>query len=101
MEGPKITAAREPLADINTTDNEVRIILELPGVKKEDIKINANENVVEIITNDSIRKYYKTLELPSDADINSAKSTYNNGILEVTIVKKVETKLKSKEIKIE
>lgn len=33
-EGPKITSEREPLADINITESDVRIILELPGVKK-------------------------------------------------------------------
>jgi HSP20 family protein len=45
------------LAVIITIDREVRIILELPGTKKEYIKINANENVIEIKTTVSIRKY--------------------------------------------
>lgn len=57
--------------------------------------------MVEIRTRDSSRKYYKALELPSDADINAAKSSYNNGILEVTFAKNVETKSKGNEIKIE
>lgn len=48
---------KESLAVILTIDREVRIILELPGAKKEYIKINANENVIEIKTTVSIRKY--------------------------------------------
>src|SRR6185312_11013414 len=36
---PQILPEREPLADVNTTDNEVKVILEMPGIKKEDIKI--------------------------------------------------------------
>ena len=99
--GPKISSEREPLADVNSTENEVRLILEIPGVKKEDIQINVNENVVEIKTTDSLRRYHKTLELPENVDIDSAKSTYNNGILEVTFNRKAESKPKGREIKID
>jgi HSP20 family protein len=99
---PQILPEREPLADVNTTDNEVKVILEMPGIKKEDIKINAYESKVEVKTEDrSQRKYQKTLDLPKEADIETAKSVYNNGILEVTFDKKKETKPKGKEIKIE
>jgi len=38
---------------------------------------------------------------PKQADIETAKSTYNNGILEVTFDKKKENKPNGKEIKIE
>jgi len=45
---PQISAEREPLSDITSTDNEVKVILEMPGIKKEDIKINAYDEKVEI-----------------------------------------------------
>ncbi|HEY6534690.1 MAG TPA: Hsp20/alpha crystallin family protein, partial [Candidatus Nitrosocosmicus sp.] len=45
--------------------------------------------------------YHKTLELPKEADIETARSTYNNGILEVTFDKKKNVKPKGKEIKID
>jgi HSP20 family protein len=99
---PSISSEREPLADITSTDKEVKVVLEMPGIKKEDIKINAYESKVEVKTEDrSSRKYHKTLDLPKEADIETAKSVYNNGILEVTFDKKKETKPKGKEIKIE
>ena len=99
---PQISAEREPLSDITSTDNEVKVILEMPGIKKEDIKINAYDEKVEIKTSDNAqRKYHKILDLPKQADIETARSTYNNGILEVTFDKKKEQKPKSKEIKIE
>jgi len=99
---PQISAEREPLSDITTTDNEVKVILEMPGIKKEDIKINAYDEKVEIKTSDNAqRKYHKILDLPKQADIETARSTYNNGILEVTFDKKKEQKPKGKEIKIE
>ena len=73
----------------------------MPGIKKENIKINAYENSVEIISNDPDRKYHKVIDLPPEADIETVKSTYNNGILEVVFNKKKQTKPKGKEIKVE
>ena len=41
------------------------------------------------------------IELPPEADTETVKSTYNNGILEITFKKKEQTKSKGKEIKVE
>jgi len=99
---PQISAEREPLSDITTTDNEVKVVLEMPGIKKEDIKINAYDEKVEIKTVENAqRKYHKAIDLPKQAELETARSTYNNGILEVTFDKKKEQKPKGKEIKIE
>jgi HSP20 family protein len=38
------------------------------------------------------RKYRKIIELPSEADIGTARSTYKNGILEIVFSKKNKTK---------
>ena len=45
--GPALSAEREPLADVNTTDKEIKVIVEMPGIKKEDIKINTTEGIVK------------------------------------------------------
>jgi HSP20 family protein len=99
--GPTLTAEREPLADLNTTEKEIKVIVEMPGIKKENIKINAYENSVEIISDDPQRKYHKVIDLPPEADIETVKSIYNNGILEIVFNKKKQTKPKGKEIKVE
>ena len=102
INNPTISSEREPLSDLNTTENEVKVVLEMPGIKKEDIKINAYDEKVEIKTAENAqRKYHKILDLPKQADLETARSTYNNGILEVTFDKKKEQKPKGKEIKIE
>ena len=99
---PQISAEREPLSDITTTEKEVKVVLEMPGIMKEDIKINAYDEKVEIKTAENAqRKYHKIIDLPKQADLETARSTYNNGILEVIFDKKKETKPKGKEIKIE
>ena len=97
---PQLTAEREPLADIVTTDNEVKVIVEMPGINKEDINVKAYDNSVEISTTEKAqRKYYRMVEIPSDADTNTVKSTYKNGILEIIFNKKA--KPKGKEIKVD
>ncbi len=97
----QITAEREPLVDVNTNDKEVKVVLELPGVKKEDIKISAYGEAVEVTANNAQRKYHKTIELPKEANTDTAKSTYHNGILEITFSKRENAKPKGREIKIE
>jgi HSP20 family protein len=74
----------------------------MPGVSKENIKINAYDGSVEISTTEGAqRKYREIIELPSEADIETAKSSYNNGILEITFKKKQQSTPKGKEIKID
>jgi HSP20 family protein len=84
---PRITE-REPLVDVNTTDKEVKVVMEILGVKKEDIKIYAYDETVEVRADNPQRKYHKTIGLPPETDIETARSRYNNGILEITFDKK-------------
>ena len=98
---PQLTDEREPLVDVSTTNDQVIIVLEMPGVKKKDIKLYASEYFVEVQSTDPKRKYHKTIELPKEIDIERVKSKFNNGILEITLNKKEETKSKGKEIRID
>jgi len=98
----QISAEREPLVDVNLTDKEVKVVVEMPGIRKEDIKVKAYDSQVEVTTSkDAQRKYHKNIELPEVADIETARSAYNNGILEITFDKKKVAKPAGKEIKIE
>ena len=98
---PILSSEREPLVDISTSDKEVKVIVEMPGVKKENIKVNAFDSSVEISTDDPQRKYHEVVDLPPEADIETASSRYNNGILEVVFNKKQQSKPKGKEVKVE
>ena len=101
---PMISSEREPMSDETETDKEVKVVVEMPGVSKEDIKINAYDGTLEVMTDPTegtARRYHETIELPEEADIATAKSKYNNGILEITLNKKDQSKPKGKEIKVE
>jgi len=82
---------REPLVDAIETEDEVRVVAELPGIEKEDVNLYSTSNTLTIKVDTEERKYYKELELPSEVDPKSARSTYKNGVLEVTL-RKIEKK---------
>jgi HSP20 family protein len=81
---------REPLIDIINGKEEIKIVAELPGVTKENIKLYANENTLTIESSGSIeeRRYYKKIEFPEFVEPSSGRSHYKNGILEITFKKK-------------
>jgi HSP20 family protein len=99
---PLISSERQPLADVITTDTEVKVVLEMPGANKENIKVNAYDNSVEVTTTDQEqRKYREVIEIPPETDIETVASTYKNGILEIVFKKKEQTKPKGKQINVE
>ena len=61
-----LSSEREPMSDVTTTDKEVKVVIELPGVSKENIKVNAYDGKVEVTTTDPKRKYHEILEDPWD-----------------------------------
>jgi HSP20 family protein len=88
LEGPKLSAETEPLADIITLDKEIKVVVELPGAEKQNIHVNAHDHSVEISAETPSRKYHKVIDIPTDADVDSVKSSYKNGILELVFQKK-------------
>ena len=99
MSAPEVTGEIEPLVDVTTTDSEVKVVVEMPGISKDKVKISAYDNTVEVRSEDPQRKYHRTIEIPPETDIETATSSYNNGILEITFRKKERTK--GKTIKVE
>jgi HSP20 family protein len=74
----------------------------MPGVSKENIKINIYDNSLELTTTGTEqRKYHEVIKIPPETDIETATSTYKNGILEVVFKKKEQSKPKGKQINIE
>lgn len=99
---PRVSVSdrREPLVDVILTDGEVRVVAELPGVEKEDIKLYGTETTLTISVDTPERKYYKEVDLPAKVDPSKAKSSYKNGVLEVILPKR-EEKPKGEPIKID
>jgi HSP20 family protein len=100
----KQAGVRAPLVDtaIDEKHNTLRVTAEMPGINKEDIKVNVSGKYVTIHAEKGDKKYHT--DIPVDVeldDTSSAKATYTNGILELSIKLKQALKEKVKEIKVE
>lgn len=100
---------REPFIDLAENDKEITATAEMPGLEKQDIKINVTEDRLEIAaeTKKEEKKeekgyiyrerqsgsYYRAISLPSPVDPEGSKATYNNGVLEIKMPK---TEIKKK-----
>ncbi|MCS7367238.1 MAG: Hsp20/alpha crystallin family protein [archaeon YNP-WB-062] len=99
---PRIVVSEElePLADIYEDEDKVRVILEMPGVDENKVKVEAlDERHIVVEGSNHDRKYRKEIEIPTDVDVDAAQAIYKNGVLEIRLPKKKEGK-KSKPIKV-
>lgn len=118
-----IPAEREEAAigtpPVDLIDKEDFLILrsEMPGVKKENLKISVTDDEVSLSGKIEQKKeekgenyYYaeraysgweRTIPLPVRIQSDKAKAKYQNGVLEITLPKAEEAKKKRKELKIE
>jgi HSP20 family protein len=106
-----------PAADISETDKEYVVKAELPGVKREDVKVTLEGGVLTI---QGERKYEKddkgekahrierfygsfsrSFTLPDNADANSIRAESKDGVLSVHVPKLRTEKAKSVEIKVQ
>jgi HSP20 family protein len=93
-----IKEQREPLIDIIETDEGVKVVAEIPGVDKEDIKLHGTETNLTISVNTPARKYFKEVKLPKKVDTKKTKASYKNGVLELSFEDMKEYKSKGEPI---
>ncbi len=105
-----------PTVNTREDDSAYYIEVDLPGVKKEDIEITTEDNVLTISGERKVRDevkeddYYKvesvygtfsrSFTLPENVDVNKIEAKNENGVLEIVIPKKVEEDKKPKKIEI-
>jgi HSP20 family protein len=97
------SGVRQPLVDtvLDEKENTLRITAEMPGINKEDIKLNVTDQYVTIHAEKGDKKYHADIPVGVELDESSAKASYTNGILELKIKPKGTSKVKGKAIKIE
>lgn len=98
----EVADEREPLTDLIEGKEDVKIIVELPGVEKKDIQLEAGEESLSINVDTEKRKYSKDVKLPCKVQPETTKANYNNGVLEVTIQRaEAKKEKKAKKVNIE
>ncbi|MCX8168759.1 MAG: Hsp20/alpha crystallin family protein [Candidatus Methanomethylicia archaeon] len=98
---PTIEEEREPLVDVFEDQRTITVIVEMPGVNKDDIKVKIDGDRLTVSAQTGDRKYYKEIVLPARVRREGAKASYKNGILELKLEKERGWKEEGYEIKIE
>ena len=81
-------------------DKDIVFTIDMPGVAKKDIDINIEPNSISVkAENGGKRKYNYSRRFKPTIDVDSAKATFKNGVLDIT-VNKIDAKPKGKTIKI-
>jgi len=100
--------AFSPKINIHEKDNQLIINAEIPGVKKEDLKLTLQDNILTIegekknlieeseikyfLTERSFGSFKRSFTLNEDVDSEKINAKFENGVLSITLAK-VEEKL--------
>ena len=99
---PPTFDTREPVVDTIVDEKQkiVKLIAEMPGVEKTDVKIVVEDKIVDLSAEHDEKKYHVKVSLKHKVDENSVKASYKNGILEL-VFKLVKEKPKGKTVEVE
>ena len=105
-----------PRVDVEENDNEFVVSAELPGIKKDEIKVNFQDGIMTIsgekkFENEEKRKNFhriersygkfsRSLEFTSNVVADKISADYKDGILSITLPKSEEAKPKLIDVKI-
>ncbi|MDE1766032.1 MAG: Hsp20/alpha crystallin family protein [Thaumarchaeota archaeon] len=100
---PPTAETREPFVDVIADDKDkvLKVVAEMPGVDKNDIKIEVVGHTILLDAEHGERKYHAKVPIKQKVDENSVKATYANGILEVQFKLKEEERPKGKKVEVE
>jgi HSP20 family protein len=95
------TGTSAPAMDITENENEYIVVAELPGVKKEDVKVSFENNVLtvqaerkpyelpedaRILLNEMrVREFSRSLRVPVQVDANNISAELQNGVLRIVL----------------
>jgi HSP20 family protein len=111
------TESRTPALDVSETDTAYNVVFDVPGVAREQIKVTVEGRRVSIETVDlpkavpaegasaeapkevarslyrerSAARYARTVSLPAEVDQTASQAKFENGVLTLTLAKKVAT----------
>lgn len=103
-----------PSVDISETDKAYLIKAEIPGVKKEDVKVTIDDGMITIQGERKMEKeekdkkfhriersygsFVRSFRLPDGVDESKAKAEFKDGMINVTLPKSEKAKTKAVEV---
>jgi HSP20 family protein len=112
----QLFSAWSPALDLYQNADNVVAVVELPGMRREDIEISLHDGMLTISgerkrvnpngekaerTERYIGKFRRSITLPTRVDANKVSATYRDGILTVTLPKAEEAKPKQIEVNVD
>lgn len=104
-----------PPIDVAEYENESVIVAELPGVKKEDLKLTIEKSWLtisgerkpfevpqdaKVLLNEmQVREFNRTIRFPHAVDVDNITAELRNGMLRVVLPKSPEARIRTVEIK--
>jgi len=111
----RMTSSAFPAFDIAEYENESVVMAELPGIKKEDLKITVEngwltvsgerkpyeipQNARVLLNEMRVREFNRSLELPHEVEANNISAELENGILRIHLPKSQTARPRTIEIK--
>jgi HSP20 family protein len=106
--GGASSGARTPAMDVVETDAAYTVVLDVPGVAKDQLKVTVEGRRVDVETVEaaapeakagervlyrerSAARYTRTVSLPAEVDQAASQARFDNGVLTLTLAKKVPT----------
>lgn len=81
-------ANKDPLVDVLATNDSIKLIAQIPGIKKEDIETNVHEGFIEVKMRKGNSMFYKNIPCDVRPEKIAVKSVaYNNSVLEIVFKK--------------
>ncbi len=103
-----------PAVDIDEAGDSFEVVVEVPGVAKEDLKVSIHQNILSVSgkrsasSNDGRRRivseisrgdFSRKFKLPSTVNVDAVTTEYTNGILRIKLPKQEQSKVKEIPIK--
>lgn len=96
----KRNAPKKDTMSYEDRDKDIVFTIDMPGVSKKDINIEVEDHFIKVTaTNGNGRDYNYTRRFKPKVDVDSAKATFTNGVLDITVSKLAEKKGKQVKIK--
>ena len=111
--GGAATGTRTPALDVSETDTAYTVAFDVPGVSREQLKVSVEGRRVSIETVDAAKpeaaetatpeaarvlyrerstaRYARSVSLPAEVDQAQSQAKFENGVLTLTLTKKVAT----------
>ena len=111
------SAGWSPVVDIEETDSSYLVRAELPGLNKDNVKVKVEDGVLTLSGERDLERkvegrtyhrverahgsFSRSFTLPEDANAESVTANYKDGLLEISVAKREDAKVKAIEVRVE